>query len=96
MISTCPVKSTVVAAAYHLAPAELVKAEPSDERRQTHATRGRLGGREHAAVDAAQDDERRAERPDLPRYKGPEEDSGAEWRFGFEAVLLRIPDHRRP
>src|ERR1039457_1327027 len=47
-----------------IAPTELAKNKPSDEGGIQAGARRRLGRREHAAIDAAENDERHAERPD--------------------------------
>src|ERR1017187_1328957 len=47
-----------------IAPTELAKNKPSDEGGIDAGDRRRLGRREHAAIDAAENDERHAERPD--------------------------------
>ena len=46
-----------------VAPGELAKDEARHERSIDTGDRGGLGGREHAAVDAAENDHRRAKRP---------------------------------
>ena len=64
MMRIWPVNSTVEAAGFDdVAPAELAENEGGDETGIDAGDGGGLGRREHAAIDAAEDDDRGAQRP---------------------------------
>src|SRR5262245_41486996 len=105
MMRICPVNRTVAAAASTMSrqassrhtkagtnAAELAEHESSDEGGVDAGDRGCLGRREHAAIDATEDDDRGAERPQAAA--GRAQEARALERFARPEVLtFRAPDH---
>ncbi len=93
MIRICAVKRTVAAAASTISRhRQFAKHEARHENRIDAGDRGGFGRREHAAIDAAEDDDRRAERPQAA-HRRAQEALEIERLAGAEIAVPRAPDH---